>query len=300
VRYLDPKAAAPDQRFVLAFAERGSDVNSYLIANIDAASVVPAPATSTANDTLTFCDHPSGTTAAYQCGTSGDGIGATVTALRAKVPTTDVEIGGNLDEASLGLTDTTYATASGDGRWIAFGEGNRAPYARAMLLRDEDPLSNSYQYASPSLNIADLINNASDQVFGIALDKTGKTLGVHGLESYFAAVTEPFTQRLQGKKSTFSSGSGMAFHPDADGTTTPQGQRLAFVASNNGTIEMVDIAYYDFNRGTLSTKANLYGPLRASRPFVGDDPSVLFKLFGVSAQGLVVIDVTAADIKPGP
>ena len=32
----------------------------------------------------------------------------------------------------------------------------------------------------------------------------------------------------------------------------------------------------------------------------GDDPSVLFKLFGVSSAGLVVIDVTASDILPGP
>ena len=86
----------------------------------------------------------------------------------------------------------------------------------------------------------------------------------------------------------------------ADGTGTPQNERLAFVASANGSIEMIDIAYYDFQRGGLATKYNLYGPLRASLPFPGDDPSVLFKLFGVSSSGLVVIDVTAADILPGP
>ena len=53
-------------------------------------------------------------------------------------------------------------------------------------------------------------------------------------------------------------------------------------------------------RGSLATKYNLYGPLRASLPFPGDDPSVVFKLFGVSSAGLVVIDVTASDILPGP
>ena len=63
---------------------------------------------------------------------------------------------------------------------------------------------------------------------------------------------------------------------------------------------MIDIAYYDYLRGSLATKYNLYGPLRASLPFPGDDPSVVFKLFGVSSAGLVVIDVTAADILPGP
>ena len=75
---------------------------------------------------------------------------------------------------------------------------------------------------------------------------------------------------------------------------------MTFVASANGTIEAVDIAYYDFVRGALATKFNLYGPLRASLPFPGDPASVVFKLFGLSPKGLVVIDVTAADILPGP
>jgi hypothetical protein len=299
IRYLDTQAAAPDQRFILAFASQGSDPNSYLVANIDQAGVVPAPATSTASDLLTLCDHASGTLNPQTCASSSNGIADAVAQLRIAVPTTDVDAQVNLDETSLGLTDTTYAAASGDGQWISFGEGHRAPYSRAFLLRDDGTNPNGYTYASPSLNIQDLINNASDQVFGLALDKTGKTLGLHGGETYFAKVTEPFTQRLSGKYATFSQGGGIAFHPNADGTLTPQAERLSFVASNNGTIEMVDIAYFT-SRGTLATKYNLYGPLRASLPFPGDDPSVVLKLFGLSPKGLVVIDVTAADIQAGP
>src|SRR5260221_14139156 len=100
--------------------------------------------------------------------------------------------------------------------------------------------------------------------------------------------------------STFSNGAGIAFHPNADGTGTPQDSRLAFVSSNNGSVEAVDIAYYDFNRATLVTKTNLYGPLRASLPFPSDWPGVVLKLFGVSSKGCVVIDVTASDLLPGP
>ena len=108
-------------------------------------------------------------------------------------------------------------------------------------------------------------------------------------------------ERLQGKKSTFNKGAGIAFHPNATGETTPNpNDRLAFVASANGTIEMIDVKYYDYTRGQLATKYNLYGPLRASPRFASDDPSVLFKLFGLSPSGLVVIDVTAADITAGP
>lgn len=299
IRYLDTAAPAPDERFILAFASPGNDPNSYLIANIDAASVTPAPANSSANDVLTLCDHPSGSTAAQTCASSANGIADAVAQLRAAVPATDVDAQPNLDELSLGLTDTTYAAASGDGQWISFGEGHRSPYSRAFLLRDDGTNPNGYTYASPALNIADLINNASDQIFGVALDKTGQTLGLHGVETYFAKVTQPFSQRLTGKYSTFGQGGGIAFHPNADGINTPQDSRLSFVASNNGTIEMVDIAYFT-SRGVLATKTSLYGPLRASLPFPGDDPSVVLKLFGLSQSGLVVIDVTAADIQAGP
>ncbi|MEP6618217.1 MAG: hypothetical protein ABJE47_02835 [bacterium] len=300
VRFMDPAAPAPDERFILDFATIGNDPNSYVIANLDAVFVTPAPATSNANDILTLCDHPSGTTLPTVCVSSDSGVAATIGALKFAIPTSDVDARANIDVNSLGLTDTTYAASSGDGKWISFGEGNKAPIARAFLLQDDGTVNNYYTYASPAINVLDLINNASDKVFGVALDKTGKTLGVHGAETYFASVTRPFTQRLQGKKSTFSSGSGIAFHPNADGTTTTQSDRLAFVASNNGTIEAVDIAYYDFTRASLATKFNLYGPLRASLPFPGDSPSVIFKLFGLSAKGLVIIDVTAADILPGP
>ncbi|MFL5620104.1 MAG: hypothetical protein ACJ79A_17130 [Gemmatimonadaceae bacterium] len=301
VRFLDPAAPAPDERFILAFAKTGADPNSFLIANIDNAGVVPASATSTANDALTLCDHASGSTAAATCVTSTLGILDAINSLKAAVPQTDVDWGVNLDENSIGLSDTTFAASSGDGKWITFGEGHASSsYGRALMLQDDGSVPDSYTYASPAINIGDLIKNAADKVFGIALDKTGKTVGIHGSESYFASVEQPFNLRLQGKKSTFAQGAGITFHPNADGVGTTAADRLAFVASANGSIEMIDIAYYDFQRGQLATKYNLYGPLRASLPFPGDDPSVVFKLFGVSSAGLVVIDVTAADILAGP
>lgn len=300
IRYMDPAAPAPDERFILDFAFAGSDPNSWVVANLDAVFVTPAPATSTANDVLTLCDHPSGSTLQPTCVSNSGGILATIQALQATVPQTDVDYAVNIDFNSLGLTDTTFVASSGDGKWITFGEGHRAPVARNFLLEDDGTVPNRFTYASGSLNIVDLMNNQSDQIFGVALDKTGKTLGVHGSETSFSTVTVPFTQRLQGKKSTFATGAGITFHPNADGVSTPQQDRLAFVASNNGTIEAVDIAYYDYVRGALATKFNLYGPLRSSLPFPGDSPTVLFKLFGLSAKGLVVVDVTAADLLAGP
>jgi hypothetical protein len=301
VRFMDPAAPAPDERFILDFAYAGADPNSWVVANLDRIFVTPAPATSSANDVLTLCDHPSGSTAATTCVSSAGGILATIQALQASIPTTDVDYAVNIDFNSLGLTDTTYAAASGDGNWITFGEGHSGRTARNFVLQDDGSVPDRASYVSGSLNVLDLISNQSDQIFGVALDKTGKTLGVHGTETSFSAITKPFTQRLQGKRSTFSTGAGITFHPNADGPATANPlDRLAFVASANGTIEAVDIAYYDFVRGALATKFNLYGPLRSSLPFPGDAPSVLFKLFGLSSKGLVVIDVTAADLLPGP
>jgi hypothetical protein len=300
VRYLDPAAPAPDQRFILDFGTAGADPNSFLISNIDDAGVIPASATSTANDALTLCDHASGSTAAPTCVTSTLGIVDAINSLKATVPQSDVESRANVDENSIGLTDTTFAASSGDGKWITFGEGHTAGFGRALMLQDDGSVVGKYNYASKAISVGGLIQNAADKVFGIALDKTGKTVGIHGGETYFASVEQPFDLRLQGKKSTFSQGAGITFHPNADGTGTTAADRLAFVASANGSIEMIDIAYYAFERGSLATKYNLYGPLRASLPFPGDDPSVLFKLFGVSSAGLVVIDVTAGDILPGP
>jgi hypothetical protein len=300
IRYMDPAAPAPDERFILDFAFLGTDPNSFVVANLDGVGVTPAPATSTANDLLTLCDHPSGSTAQPTCVSTTNGILATIAALQAAVPTTDVDYAVNIDFNSLGLQDTTYAASSGDGKWITFGEGHKSPVARNFILQDDGSVTNRFSYASPSLNVVDLMNNSSDQIFGLALDKTGKTIGVHGTETSFSAVTVPFTQRLQGKKSTFNQGAGIAFHPNADGVNTPQSDRLAFVASSNGSIEAVDIAYYDFTRGSLATKFNLYGPLRASLPFPGDDPAVVLKLFGITPKGLVVVNVTNADLKAGP
>jgi hypothetical protein len=112
-------------------------------------------------------------------------------------------------------------------------------------------------------------------------------------------VDNPFHLRLQGKYNSFDAGAGIALHPNADGRNTPMPSRLAFVASSPGEIEIVDIAYY-INRGKLTLKYPIYGPLKASLPMPGDDPSVILKLFALTQRGLIVIDVTQADVKPGP
>ena len=126
-----------------------------------------------------------------------------------------------------------------------------------------------------------------------------RTVASHGSQSFFSTVSDPFHLRLQGKYDSFDNGAGITFHPDATGTLTQMNKRLAFVGGASGVIEIVDVAYY-INRGRLQLKNTIYGALRASGPMPGDPPDVVMKLYAVSPQGLVVIDLTASDIKPGP
>ena len=143
------------------------------------------------------------------------------------------------------------------------------------------------------------VGNEEIQPDAVGRRDTRGTVAAHGTQSYFGAVEDPFHLRLQGKYDSFDDGAGITFHPLADGTLTPQDKRLAFVAAASGQIEVVDIAYYS-NRARLMLKHPIYGPIRASLPMPGDPPDVILKLFAVSTDGLIVIDLTSSDIKPGP
>jgi hypothetical protein len=147
--------------------------------------------------------------------------------------------------------------------------------------------------------VSDYVNNASDKVFGIALNSNSTSAGVHGEQSIFFEVQSPFHLRLQGTAATFSQGAGIAFHPNNIGDGSPSDARVAFVASANGTIEIIDTFHY-LNRGSLPVRANLYGPIRVTLPMPGDDPAVVLKLFGLTTEGMIVIDIRASDILPLP
>lgn len=295
IRWLDPKLPVPDPRQIWQYGTlaKGTTV-TYALFNVDSIAVAAALPSSTASDTLVIFDHPYG----QRSGSIVVSDTIPMNAIsRAVAGGSDAEAVAGLDVGSLGLTDTTFTAASGNRHWIAFGEGNKPGAGRVIMVADSTgPVPNFF---SPVVTITDLTDNASEQVFGLALDQSGSTVASHGSQSYFAAVSDPFHLRLQGKYDSFDNGAGIAFHPAADGTMTPAAARLAFVGAASGVIELVDAAYY-INRGKLQLKNPIYGPLRASLPMPGDGPNVVMKLYAVSTKGLVVVDLTAADIKPGP
>jgi hypothetical protein len=248
-------------------------------------------------DSLIICDHPQGQpVATQQCFQDIDvmpiitalrGLGANVVAVK------------DLDVASLALPDTNFVAVGGDRRRVAFGEahtGNRA--GRVLLVTDTlDTPAFLEEYSAP-IEVKDLTNNASDRVFGVAINGNSSNIAVHGVETFFADSA----LRLQGKYATFNTGAGIAFHPlndsesPADLTT-----RVVFVASGDRSIQIVDSYTYRM-RGRIPLRTNLYGPLRAALPTPAEqasDPTLVVKLFGLTPEGLVVVDVRTSDIDNG-
>jgi hypothetical protein len=292
-----------------------------VIFNVDSAFVNKAPSNSPLSDQLILFDHPYGKrTGSFSAfGEAVVSLTVTVVDSSSGTPTTrDVTIEGvveklrkvakaagdtsdvfavtGLDVSSLALTATKVVSVSGDRTWIGFGEGNKSGAGRVMLVND--PVGPLPGFFSPSVTVTDILDNASEPVFGIALDRTGEMIATHGIQSYFAAINNPFHLRLQGKYDTFDKGAGITFHPNADLRTTSYNSptNIGFVASSNGTIEVVDASFFT-SRGKLGIKGQLYGPLRASLPFPGDPAGTVLKLFGLTSEGLVVIDLTAKDIQ---
>ena len=150
-------------------------------------------------------------------------------------------------------------------------------------------------YSAP-IEVKDLTNNASDRVFGLAINNNSTNIAVHGVETFFADSA----LRLQGKFATFNTGAGVAFHPNnVDEETADLKARVAFVASGDFSIQIVDSYSYRL-RGRIPIRSKLYGPLRAVLPSAADlaaDPTVVVKLFGLTSEGLVMIDVHASDIQ---
>ena len=202
----------------------------------------------------------------------------------------------DLDVESLALPDTNFVASGGDRRRIAFGEANSGGRAgRVLALYDPaGTVAGHEQYSAP-IEVADLTNNASDKVFGLALNGNSTNIGVHGVETFFADSS----LRLQGKFATFNSGAGIAFHPrNIEEFTSDTLARVAFVASGDFSIQIVDSYSYRL-RGRIPLRTNLYGPLRAVLPTpaeVAGDPTLVVKLFGLTPEGIVVIDVRRGDI----
>lgn len=326
IRYIDPRVKVPDPRQVYQYAVANTGTTSnqrtYVLFNSDSIKIQTFEGNNPPSDSLIIYDHVYGDTLnapGVFCNGSKYvicGKHAYVETAIAMVNAQQGDVIGRLDVdvTKLGLTDTTFVASSGDHNWIGFGEGNTSGRTgRVMMVKDTAKTNRDSIYFSPGVTVQDLLQNASESVFGMGIDRHGANVAVHGTKSYFASLEMPFHLRLQGEYDSFDRGAGIVYHPSADlrngffGSSPTDSTRTAFVASANGSIEIVD-AFNFVSRGTLQIKGTLYGPLRASLPFSTDnvgipstDPRyIVLKLFGLTSNGLVVIDLRAQDIKPVP
>ena len=124
---------------------------------------------SSESDTLFIWDHPYGQKTGVIAVSDAIPLNAIAQAVAGG---SDAEAVLRLDVTSLPLTDTTFAAASGNRNWIAFGEGTQAGAGRVIMVADSlGPVPNFF---SPLVTISDLTDNASEQVFGLALDLHGR------------------------------------------------------------------------------------------------------------------------------
>ena len=266
----------------------------YVVFNSDHVSV--AKGANGAPDIITVCDHTPGSDPSTTVCASDNDIQVAVAQLRGAPTNGNVVAIRDLDVGSLALPDTNFVAAGGDRRRVAFGEsatGGRA--GRVLLLYDPSGTPAGQEQYSAPIEVTDLTSNASDQVFGLAINGNSRNVAIHGVETFFADSS----LRLQGKFATFNTGAGIAFHPrNVDEQTADSLARVAFVASGDFSIQIVDSYSYRL-RGRIPIRTNLYGPLRAVLPSsaeVAADPTLAVKLFGLTPEGIVVIDVHKGDI----
>ena len=208
-----------------------------------------------------------------------------------------------IDVASLSLTDTTFLAAGGDGRTIAFGEANIASRAGRVMLVIDTAGTWFNIVGSASTSVRDLTNNASDVVFGLAVDSLSQSVLANGKAAFFSDINASalFNLRLQGSFQTSLAGNGVAYHPKAVcsivGTTQT---RVAFVMQGDSSIAIVDC--FSFRQSKLiPVRTALYGAIRAVLPTateLGTDPTLSVKLYCLTKEGLLVIPIRTGDLPP--
>ena len=318
IRWMDPASVFGDSRQIHSYGRRDpTDVLTWSIFDADSVAIDGNLPNSGINDTLIIFDHKKGQSGAFgpigpltnypeDCLPAGAFVSFCVkddspakAAQLAVLAGGDVETIVGLSLASLQLTDTTFVASSENGQWIAFGEGNTASITgRIMAINDPVgglvpcpipptpvfPLSCPRPgFFSPAITVDDIADNAAEKITGLALDGTGASLLVHGARTYAMQVQNPFHLRLDGFFDSFDNGAGVAYPPAAALLS------VGFTATSGGRIEAFDVNHYD-KRAEFITKGNLYGSLRASLPFAAP-AGVILKLFGLSSEGLVVIDL---------
>ncbi|MBX6363875.1 MAG: hypothetical protein IRZ00_08410 [Gemmatimonadetes bacterium] len=204
----------------------------------------------------------------------------------------------DFDKRLLSFSDTSFVAASGNRRFVAFGEG-AAPNGR-IVIWDADSVT-----FSNGIRMIDLVGNTGENLRSVDLSSNGDLGVARGLRGAYYFTRD---LRLQGSRelpATPVGGSGAVLdrrsydmpaygpYPGYDPS------RLSYVATDKNTIKIYDTVHFA-ERGEIAIRDNVVGPLRVSLPLRGCSGSncPIAKLYGATGNGtLVVVDVLPSDIK---
>lgn len=275
--------------------------NVIAVANVDSILTRPDPF---GNDHLVFFTHRPGFPDSTVWASTEEGLTFTqaLDSLIARSGNTAIlQKPGRWVLEKIGMSDTTYVSASGDRGVIAFGEGATNPTGR-VLLWDAAKAEVSHE-----VSVRDLVDNASDRVKGVGLNENG-SLGVARGDG--GAYFFDRNLRMVGSyEMDFGRGSaGAALHWAHDHPLLSGEAALAFIGASDATIRVIDTLHFD-EVAKIAIRDNIVGPLRVAPPLPTDNGGqgascagpncVVAKLYGVTAAGgVVVLDVRRRDITP--
>lgn len=281
--------AGADASEVKLFTEHGGTVQSedfWAVANVDGVSVSNRTETETdslGNETevliseLTIFDHvpgfPDQTIQGSADLAAGELPGVAASRLRAAGSDVTIYEAARWDIGSLGFGDTTYVAASGDGNFVAVGEGARDAAARVLMYRAAQLDTTNLSGVIP---VNDFLTNTSERVRGVAVNYDGTLALARGDQLYFF---DENLRKLGGEIITGAAqSSGAAFHPlhaNARGQSNLSGSynpntHLALYGSGDQTLRILD-TFQGEVIGELKIRDNIVGPLRVALPFGTDN-----------------------------
>lgn len=293
-----PTASAPDgtvQEYTNRGAGSATDIfveyargfvpGQFVVRRADNVTKVIQGSGDNANDQLVVCDHAPGGAPGSLCFPSNASQTLSFQQIQDALAASgsDAVIDYAVDPALIGLSDTTFLAVSKDHKTVAVGEGQRSV---GRVLSFAETSSGSVVAIG---NTRDLVNNASDRVIGLALNRDG-TVGVaRGQSTYF------FRRDLRQLGNRVVSGSptgGVALHPAHPDNS------LAFVSGQDEAgrpfVDVVDTFHFQVVR-----RIYIRNPVIGSMTAVstGSATGVVVRLYAITAQGILAIDLTAADLQ---
>ncbi len=289
LRQYDPASANQPVRLFIDYAT-GSVPGTFVVRDAEVVTKKILGTVESPTDQLIVCDrHPGDASDTCFPSLTGDDDMTFVEIQNALTSAGfDAVMDFNIDPAKIALRDTTFVAISGDRSTVAFGEGAGNP--GRIISYAETGTGVDVRLG----NTSDLVNNAAERVVGLALNPNGTLGAARGAEAYL------FNRelRLQGVIETGAPAGGVALHPGHDSGDPLR--RLAFISGEENGVPFIDIVdtFHSDSRRRVVLRDPITGTLIAVPRRAGDPADLAMRLYGITASGIVAIDIFNDDLAP--